>query len=63
MNIFIGKEGEDDSYIEFGKYNGTNKNITFIQTQPLTKEGQLEMWSTEFTQAMIGYGPLAFGSN
>ena len=43
--VYIGKEGFDDSYIEFGEFEGDKTNGTVLEVQPFDNKGSYFFWN------------------
>jgi hypothetical protein len=54
FTVFIGKEGVDKSYIEFGRNADDQENVTYVDLKPISGTSQLIYWSVDFDSFQIG---------
>jgi cathepsin D len=54
FTVFIGKEGVDKSYIEFGRNADDQENVTYIDLKPISGTSQLIYWSVDFDSFQLG---------
>mmetsp|Transcript_20271 Transcript_20271/g.22646 ORF Transcript_20271/g.22646 Transcript_20271/m.22646 type:complete len:381 (+) Transcript_20271:143-1285(+) len=62
FTVFIGKEGKDKSWIEFGKNIDDQENVTYVDLSPLPGAAGLTYWSADFDKLETQGGTVQLSS-
>ena len=54
FTVFIGRKGDDKSWIEFGMNEDPKDNVTYLPLSNIPGTNHLIYWSTEFSSLTVG---------